>query len=433
MGVLAAPQRRSPWAQDPEALLIFSLEVARDDPRLFDEILDWLATNEGLLSVRRLRAMREGPEDERLVEGTLGWLSQLHPRARFTPRVDLSSDVPLEPLFRGLSMHVPTPDPAFMAAGLLRPAARASGAARPPDLRAPINLAFRLRQLLGVGARAEIVRYLLTAEKTAVSAQAVTRSAGFAGRNVRDGLLALHAAGVVALGGSGSEQRYSLDRESWMRLLEIDPGELPSQRDWPQLLGGVVKVLRWLMADDLDDLSEYLLGSRALTLLDEVRSDFEQAGIPVGRGSAEGAWNHLEGLVDHALRMLGVAHDVLGEQRPQSEDRPATDPARGQVYQDRSNRHRWRLMGANGEVVAAGAESFASRSNAEHAAGAFVSGTESWRYEIYRDNAGGFRWRAKASNGETVAVSPESFVTMASAERAADYIRQAPTTFIALT
>ena len=187
------------------------------------------------------------------------------------------------------------------------------------------------------------------------------------------------------------------------------------------------------MADDLDDLSEYLLGSRTVTLLDEARRDFEQAGIPVGRGAAADAWNHLEGLVDQALRMLGVAHDVLGEQRLQREDHPATDPARGQVYQDGSSRHRWRLMGTNGEVVAAAAESFASRSNAEHAARAFVSGTGSWRYEIYRDNSGGFRWRAKASNGETVAVSPGSFVTMASAERAADYIRQVPTTFVHVT
>lgn len=432
MGVLAAPQRRSPWAQDPEALLIFSLEVAREDPRLFDEILDWLATNEGLLSVRRLRAMCESSEDERLVEGALGWLSQLRPRARLRPRVGPSSEAALEPLFHGLSMHVPNPDPAFMAAGLLRPAAQASGAARPPDLRAPINLAFRLRQLLGVGARAEIVRYLLTAEKTAVSAPAVTRSAGFAGRNVRDALLALHAAGVVALRGRGSEQRYSIDRESWMRLLEIDPGELPSQRDWPQLLSGVVKVSRWLMADDLDDLSEYLLGSRALTLLDEVRSDFEQAGMSVGGASAADAWNYLEGLVDQALRVLGVAHDV-DDERLHGDNRLALDPARVQIHEDGSSRHRWRLTGVNGEDVAVGAQSFASRSSAERSVGAFLAAAESWRYEIYSDTAGGFRWRAKASNGETVAVSADSFVAMANAKRGVDNVRHAADGFIART
>jgi uncharacterized protein YegP (UPF0339 family) len=422
MGVLAAPQRRSPWAQDPEALLVFSLEVARDDPRLFDEILDWLATNEGLLGVRRLRGMCDSPEDKRLVEGTLGWLSQLHPRARLSPRVEVASEVGLQPLFRGLSTHVPSPDPAFMAAGLLRPVAQASGAARPPNLREPINLAFRLRQLLGVGARAEIVRYLLTVEERAASAPAVTRSAGFAARNVRDALLALHAAGVVALGGRGREQRYSIDRESWMRLLEIDPGELASQRNWPQLLRGVLRLLRWLTTEDLDELSDYLLGSQALTLLGDVRDDFEQAGITMSRASADDAWRHLEALVDQALRALGVAHDVFGERLGGSDERRPSGWVAKQVYEDASGRYRWRLIATSGQILAVAPEALASRSNAKRAVDAFAGAAGSWRYEIY-SAAGGFRWRAKASNGETVAVSAESFATMANAERAADYIR----------
>ncbi len=40
---------------DPEALLLFTIEVARLDPRPFDETLDWLATNGTLLSLTRLR------------------------------------------------------------------------------------------------------------------------------------------------------------------------------------------------------------------------------------------------------------------------------------------------------------------------------------------------------------------------------------------
>lgn len=64
------------WAQDPEALVVFTLEVARADPGLFDELLDWLLVNEKLLSVRRLRAMCADPEDERLLAGALGWLAR---------------------------------------------------------------------------------------------------------------------------------------------------------------------------------------------------------------------------------------------------------------------------------------------------------------------------------------------------------------------
>ena len=40
MGVFAPSERRDQWAADPEALLLFSFEIGRDDPRLFDEVLD---------------------------------------------------------------------------------------------------------------------------------------------------------------------------------------------------------------------------------------------------------------------------------------------------------------------------------------------------------------------------------------------------------
>ncbi len=69
MGVLASAPHRSPWAEDPEALIVFTLEIARDDPRLFDELLDWLLCNERLVSVRRLRSFAVDPEDRRLVDG----------------------------------------------------------------------------------------------------------------------------------------------------------------------------------------------------------------------------------------------------------------------------------------------------------------------------------------------------------------------------
>src|SRR5215211_5161481 len=40
LGVFAEPKRTSPWAADPEALILLSLQVGRVDPRLFDAVLD---------------------------------------------------------------------------------------------------------------------------------------------------------------------------------------------------------------------------------------------------------------------------------------------------------------------------------------------------------------------------------------------------------
>ena len=49
MGVFADPKVESPWAADPEALLLLTLEAGRSDARVFDETLDWLAVNAGLI------------------------------------------------------------------------------------------------------------------------------------------------------------------------------------------------------------------------------------------------------------------------------------------------------------------------------------------------------------------------------------------------
>lgn len=304
MGVLASAQRTSRWAQDPEALVAFTLEVARDDPRLFDELLDWLLVNESLLSVRRLRAMRDGPEDAQLLDAVLGWIAQHRPRARLAARGEHAHDAKLVPLFRGLGAGVRTPDPAFAAAGFLRPVAKPSGKAGRPALDAPINFAFRLRELLGVGVRAEVVRFLLTVHAPAVNAQLVARSAGFAKRNVHEALVSLSAAGAVQRWTVGNEQRYAVDRMAWAQLLGMNPGALPSERPWPQLLRGLRSVSRWLRRSDLDDLSDYLRASQARDLLEAVRRDFESSEVPVGTTPAGGAWDDLEALVDHALRSL---------------------------------------------------------------------------------------------------------------------------------
>jgi uncharacterized protein len=43
-----------------------------------------------------------------------------------------------------------------------------------------------------------------------------------------------------------------------------------------------------------------------------------------------------------------------------------------------------------------------------------------WKFEIYRDAAGGYRWRLKAANGRIVGDSGEAYTTRANARRAAE-------------
>lgn len=88
MGVFATARRADRWAADPEALLLFTLEVARADARLFDEVLDWLALNERLVSVQRLRNLYRDDTDRGAGRSCacLGRAIEVPDATRFPPR-----------------------------------------------------------------------------------------------------------------------------------------------------------------------------------------------------------------------------------------------------------------------------------------------------------------------------------------------------------
>lgn len=405
MGVLAAAPPPRPWAQDPEALLLLTLEAGRDDPRLFDEVLDWLVRNEPLVSVRRLRSLSDGPEDERLAGAAMEWAAR-HRRPHGPVRDRAANDETTESLFHDTDLLGMRPDPIFGAFGFVRPPAEPSGKSREPDLTAPINFAFRLRQLLGVGTRAEAVRFLLTAEIESASVAEVAASSGYAKRNMQEALASLHAAGVAQLGTSGGEQRFAVDRGRWAYLLGLVPDDIPSYRDWPRLLGALRRILRWLKRPDLEALSDYLRASQAADLLDEVRPELNRAGVVLpARLGGERSWSDLEDSIEYALSWLAPGS---------ARERPATF----EIVPDASGAHRWRLTTGAGRIVATSAESYVSP-GATRAALERLQGAGERLALVATADAGAYRWTMVADNGRVLGASSESFATMRDAERAA--------------
>jgi hypothetical protein len=308
LGVLAATDREDRWAADPEVLLLFSLDAARSDPRLFEEVLDWLLRNERLISVQRLRNLVADDEDRRLAEAALAWVAGRRPRARFLiARPGRPAPEPA-PLFRTVSRRVRSPDEAFLAFGFLKPVTEPSGKSRAPALERPINFAFRMRQLFGVASRSEVIRYLLTASAPHVPAQLVAEAAAYAKRNVTETLTALVASDVVTTFLVGNERRYHVNRNRWGELLGIEPESWPVHRDWRQLLWTLRRLSRWLEDDALDGLSPYLLASEARALADELVPSLAFAGVafPSDAGAAgEAYWPVFVEGVERTLAALG--------------------------------------------------------------------------------------------------------------------------------
>lgn len=308
MGVLAAGSGISGWAQDPEALIVLTLELARRDPRLFDELLDWMLRNESLISVRRLRALCVEDADRALAQGAINWLA--HQRGR-SVSARVPEDSELVPLFYDSSEPIDRSriDQGFAAAGLICSPRIPTGNSGAPDLSAPINLAFRLREILGLGARAETMRVLLSAEAPWMSAQALARSTAYAKRNVHEALTKLAAAGVIDSRGIGGARSYRADRDAWTALLGIGAEDLPQPRDWPQLLCILRRTLRWLESADLAGATPPMRASRARELLQIISADLDFAGVGDPRAHAN----------PDGLRELAPAIDaVLGRLKPLS-------------------------------------------------------------------------------------------------------------------
>ena len=228
----APPEAAEQRAIDPEALLAFSYALEHHDPRLFGEILDWLALNAGLMSRQRLTNLAAG---------------------------------------RSL-----TPESTF----------ERSFKSQAPELGAPINLAFRLRQIFGRGVRAEIVRALLTSDSSRVAVGVLNATSGFADRNVREGLGALTDAGAVQATVIGGTRYYAMNPESWSEAR--GPGH-PRHFDWIPALRAAGELMRWLDDPAHTGLSDYLTASAARQLVDRLEPDLRFAGIPTYGHTARGA------------------------------------------------------------------------------------------------------------------------------------------------
>jgi hypothetical protein len=313
MGLAGDVTRTDRWAMDPEALLLLTIEVARRDPRLFDEVLDWIAANGDLLILQRLRNLeRRYSGEPQLMDAALAWAASASPPLRWaiSPRkvgseVGAASDV----FSSEVVGFVQEPDPVFAQFGYRRPRAERSKKSEAPNPRAPIAFAFRLRLLFGLGSRAEVLRILLTSKETHLDAAQIADEAAFAKRNVNEALSALAESGAVTARWSRNERVFTVHRGKWAQLLDIGPRaeHLPGSIPWAALLCALTGIYVWLEREIDPGWSDYLAASEARSLVDRLARDFEAAGVPLPEpGAFTGAdyWQAFEQVVDNALHLL---------------------------------------------------------------------------------------------------------------------------------
>ncbi len=269
IGVAGARSNRNTIV-DPEALTLATLNIGREDARLFDEMLDWVASNSRLLDMARLRRLgKRAPSDQRRLLGVVAQ-EAIDQGSRSTLRQiawagvlaeEEAGTYGTEPLFR--SQDVKTADWAasderFERAGFLRPRVDLRGMSRPPDATRPACLRFRARALVGPGARAEVLTYLWTHEWA--HGRLVAERAAYNQAPVAAYLSELAEARLVDRRSDGRKILYRLS--GGLRDV-VSPA--PAYVDWVVVWPALVALLDALRPAGLSEDAEWVRLAEALT------------------------------------------------------------------------------------------------------------------------------------------------------------------------
>lgn len=284
----------SPWKQapvDPEALLLVSCTLARHDARLFDAILDWLSLNGRYLNIQRIRLLLkafpfEGGAVFSAVAATVSTSAQAVKWAR-SSQPPVKKNRKAEPLFfmpNGNPLPVlHVPDPVFLLSGFERDQYEKRGVAQPFPPLEGASLILRLRALIGVSARCEILVYLLL--NGYGSPRAMARACGYTPATVIKALSEMEDSGFVSSRMEGRQRHYSLTSDTWHTLLLGNTS--PHWIAWPPLFSALEQVWLLLHAPQRDEQSLLAQASALRRLLNaSVLDNLARSGLPVRMNDA---------------------------------------------------------------------------------------------------------------------------------------------------
>jgi hypothetical protein len=283
------------WNIDPEPLIILTAALQDVDPRLRDESTDWCIRYARLIAAVRLKTLigRADPE-------TVTAFGEYAATVRAHVRVN------------------------WPGSGAARPY-HPTGRSRLESLDRPALFGLRLRALFGTGARAEIIRVLVSNPTHTFSAAELADEAAFTKRAVEQELESLRLAGLVVWAVLHGRRRYRIARpEILLELAGSRPQRLPRWAPLVRVLLGGLRLVRRVEAS-----APIVRAVESRKFLREMRSDIDQADLihPEPVTEPVGHWDELQrwlGRVTSALAtgdpsMFARSRLWAGQSGPMSE------------------------------------------------------------------------------------------------------------------
>ena len=292
LGVAGSARTDASWIIDPEALLLVTTTFGRYEPRLFDEVLDWLNTNGQTVNLQRLQNLGQHFGQRSVLNGLAAHLAKR--TANYKWRTLLRETLPAtttELLFPDLPV-LGAPDELFARHGWRRGPVKLRQLSQTPNPHQATNLLFKLRALFGLQARAEVMAYLLTFE-SGHPGEMAERLAYFP-RTIQTTLNDMERSGHVLTRRDGREKRFWLRREEWRFLITWPAGEggggpeFPCWVDWATRFAALEAVWQFLTRPGLNEAAPSVQAIELRACLEKLSPTFlrEHFKPPLGENGA---------------------------------------------------------------------------------------------------------------------------------------------------
>jgi hypothetical protein len=296
IGVAGSGRGNDAWVIDPEALLLVTTTFGRYEPRLFDEVLDWLNTNSQSINLQRLQNLSKVIGRRSVLNGIAAHLARRTINGKWCALLrNAKPPAPSELLFTDVPV-IGQPDELFAQHGWRRGPVKLRQLSQSPNPDQVTNLLFKLRSLFGVQARAEIMAFLLTNE-AGHPAEMAERLAYFP-RTIQSTLNDMERSGHVLSGRSGREKRFWLRRDEWRFLItwRIPAREFPTWIDWASRFAALEAVWTFLTSAALSSSPAGVQAIELRATLEKLSPEFlrEHIQTPAGAGGAEFVTSVLE-------------------------------------------------------------------------------------------------------------------------------------------
>jgi hypothetical protein len=324
LGIAGSARCEDRWIIDPEALIVFSLNFARYDSRLFDEILDWLIINAKWIDIQRLRGILKNKDEtiRRLISAVAFLISKEAKTYQRKWRPLGLSQMPdsvtqYDILFKTKEGkdHPKSMEQAdiFFSYGFIRKPFKLRKMSKPIPITIKSNIRFLLRALLGIGSRSECVLYLLTHE--AGHPSEIADAIGISTRGTQDALIELAESGLVLTRIKGKRKlEYWFSQKKWWEFITgMNFGEvkIPLWINWIVLFSALTNV--WDVLQEVEKTkSEYMRSSKLREAMNTISIEFSNSrlDLPIAPGNNITPQKYEDEFQNFIIKVLGAKSDT---------------------------------------------------------------------------------------------------------------------------